>query len=166
MLSILRHGLQDSSSSHHVRVCACLTAQFAFFSRADSGINLLAEDVDIFKDTFSINVKAKNIERSQAAPLSRVTSATHDPQRLFQQLQFKWKRLRCHHINKRPYWLFHDEQPATAEIITTWFREIMDVLDLHTPPGVSYTGHSLRRGGASAAHAINVSTPRIIAWGL
>jgi hypothetical protein len=36
---------------------------------------------------FSINVKAKNIERSQAAPLSRVTSATHDPQRLFQQLQ-------------------------------------------------------------------------------
>jgi len=166
MLSILTHGLLDTTSSHHVRVCACLTAQFAFFSRADSGINLLAEDVDIFNDTFSINVKAKNIERSQAAPLSRVTSATHDPQRLFQQLQFKWKRLRCHHINKRPYWLFHDEQPATAQIITTWLREIMEVLDLHTPPGVSYTGHSLRRGGASAAHAINVSTPRIIAWGL
>ena len=166
MLSILTHGLLDTTSSHHVRVCACLTAQFAFFSRADSGINLLAEDVDIFNDTFSINVTAKNIERSQAAPLSRVTSATHDPQRLFQQLQFKWKRLRCHHINKRPYWLFHDEQPATAQIITTWLREIMEVLDLHTPPGVSYTGHSLRRGGASAAHAINVSTPRIIAWGL
>ncbi len=70
------------------------------------------------------------------------------------------------HYNKRPYWLFHDEQPATAQIITTWLREIMEVLDLHTPPGVSYTGHSLRRGGASAAHAINVSTPRIIAWGL
>jgi hypothetical protein len=98
MLSILTHGLLDTTSSHHVRVCACLTAQFAFFSKADSGINLLAEDVDIFNDTFSINVKVKNIERSQAAPLSRVTSATHDPQRLFQQLQFKWKRLRCHHI--------------------------------------------------------------------
>jgi hypothetical protein len=117
--------LLDTTSSHHVRVCACLTAQFAFFSRADSGIYFLAEDVDIFNDTFSINVKAKNIQRSQAAPLSRVTSATHDPQRLFQQLQFKWKRLRCHHITKRPYWLFHDEQPATAQIITTWLREIM-----------------------------------------
>jgi hypothetical protein len=39
------HGLQDTTSSHHVRLCACLTAQFDFFSRADSGINLLAEDV-------------------------------------------------------------------------------------------------------------------------
>ena len=166
MLSILRHGLQDSSSSHHVRVCACLTAQFAFFSRADSGINLLAEDVDIFSDTFAINVKAKNIERSQAAPLSRVTSATHDPQRLFQQLQTKWQRLRGHTLTTSPYWLFQDEPPATAQIITTWLRDIMTALELHTPPGVSYTGHSLRRGGASAAHAINVSTPRIIAWGL
>ena len=118
--------------------------------------NLLAEDVDIFNDTFSINVKAKNIERSQAAPLSRVTSATHDPQRLFQQLQIKWKRLRGHNINQRPYWFFQDEQPATAQIITTWLREIMLALDLHTPPGVSYTGHSLRHGGASAAH----SSPR------
>jgi len=29
-----------------------------------------------------------------------------------------------------------------------------------------YTGHSLRRGGASAAHAINVSLPMIVHWGL
>jgi hypothetical protein len=40
----------------------------------------------------------------------------------------------------------------------------MDVLDLHTPPGVAYTGHSLRRGVASSAHAINVSTPCINRW--
>ncbi len=160
MLSILTHGLQDPTPSHHVRVCAFLTAQFAFFSRADSGMNLLAEDVDIFDDTFSINVKAKNIERSQAAPLSRFTSLTHDPQRLFQRLQQKWRLLRRHNNNKRPYWLFHDEKPATAQIITTWLREIMDVIDLHTTPGVSYSGHSLRRGGASAAHATNV-VPRV-----
>ena len=74
----------------------------------------------------------------------------------FQQLQTKWKRLRGHNINKSPTWLFQDEQPAPAQIITTWLREIMLALDLHTPPGVSYTGHSLRHGGASAAH----SSPR------
>jgi hypothetical protein len=96
----------------------------------------------------------------------------------FQQLQKKWKHLRGHNINKSPgscqachnvllsHWLFHDEQPATAHVITTRLREIMASLDLQTPPGVSYTGHSLRRGGASVAHAINVSSPRIIAWGL
>jgi len=42
----------------------------------------------------------------------------------------------------------------------------MDVLGLHTLPEVSYTGHSLRRGGASATNAINVSTPSIVSWGL
>ncbi len=49
-MSIIIHGLKDITSSHHVRVCVCLTSQFAFYSRADSGINLLAEDVEIFND--------------------------------------------------------------------------------------------------------------------
>jgi hypothetical protein len=76
-----------------VRICLP-QAQFAFFSRADSGIHLLADDVDIYGDTFSINVKANNFERTQAAPLSRFTSPTHKPHRLFQQLQSKRQRLR------------------------------------------------------------------------
>ena len=42
----------------------------------------------------------------------------------------------------------------------------MATLELPVLPGVQFTGHSLRRGGASAAHAINVSLPRIMAWGL
>jgi hypothetical protein len=76
----------------------------------------------------------------------------------------KWKLLFGHNINKSPYCLFEDEQPATAQIITTWLREIILALDLHTPPDVSYTGHSLRRDGASASHTINVRTPRIITY--
>ena len=39
-------------------------------------------------------------------------------------------------------------------------------LDTPTPPGVECTGHFLRRGGASAAHAIGVSIAVIMAWGL
>jgi hypothetical protein len=38
--------------------------------------------------------------------------------------------------------------------------------DIPTPPGVKWIGHSLRRGGASAAHAIGVSIAVIMAWGL
>ena len=40
----------------------------------------------------------------------------------------------------------------------------MATLELPVLPGVQFTGHSLRRGGASAAHAINVSLRRIMAW--
>jgi hypothetical protein len=164
-------------SFHQVRICMP-QAHFAFFSRADSGIHLLADDVDIYGDTLSINVKANNFKRSQAAPLSRFTSPIHKPQRLFQQLQSKRQRLRRLNMT-RTYWVFQDEQPAkprlswvfldeqpVTTIITTCIREIMDVLGLHTPPEVSYTGHSLRRGGASATNAINVSTPSIVSWGL
>ena len=37
MLTIVMYGLRPNASKHQIRVCACLVAQFAFFSRADSG---------------------------------------------------------------------------------------------------------------------------------
>jgi hypothetical protein len=39
MFTIVMFGLRP----HHIRVCACLAAQFAFFSRADSGVLLTAK---------------------------------------------------------------------------------------------------------------------------
>ncbi len=39
-------------------------------------------------------------------------------------------------------------------------------LDIPTPPGVKWTGHSFRRGGASATHTIGVSIAVIMTWGL
>jgi hypothetical protein len=51
-------------------VCACLAAQFAFFSRADSGVLLTDINVQGTSSTFSINQSAKNVARIQAAPSS------------------------------------------------------------------------------------------------
>ena len=42
----------------------------------------------------------------------------------------------------------------------------MATLESAVLPGVQFTGHSMSRGGVSATHAINVSLPRIMAWGL
>ena len=68
MIDILRLGLQVNTSANVARKCACLTAQFAFFARADSGWLLRAHYVLLHDDTFSVNVSAKNVERIQAAP--------------------------------------------------------------------------------------------------
>ena len=38
--------------------------------------------------------------------------------------------------------------------------------DIPTPPGVKWTGHSLRRDGDSAGHTIGVSITVIMSWGL
>jgi hypothetical protein len=169
ILTILKFGLLADAADVHVRECSCLTAQFAFFSRANPGCLLLVQDVLVHCDTFSINTSAKNIGRIQAAPLSRLTStvARHDPGRLFKQLQGKWKFIRQHTNKETLCWLFDGEAPpSSTTIISTWLSRIMKTLDIPIPPSVSYTGHSLRRGGASAAHAINVSLPMIIHWGL
>ena len=40
MFPIVQFGLRPDASKHHIRVCACLTAQFAFFSNADSSVLL------------------------------------------------------------------------------------------------------------------------------
>ena len=168
MLAIIQFGLHPDTSASDIRKCACLMVQFAFFARADCGWLLLANQVLLHHDTtFYVNVPAKNIERAQAAPLSRLSAVRFDPDNLFMHLQRKWQRIRCQDTASDFHWSFQQEEPApTSSIMSTWLREIMTRLDLIIPPGVSYTGHSLRRGGASAAHAIDVSLPRIMAWGL
>ena len=67
------------------------------------------------------------------------------------------------------YWFFQDDPSSlskNSDIITEWLLLLLVELDIPTPPGVKWTGHSLRRGGASAAHAIGVSIAVIMAWGL
>jgi hypothetical protein len=65
------------------------------------------------------------------------------------------------------YWFFEDDPASLSKnsvIITEWLLLLLVELDIPSPPGVKWTGHSLCRGGASAAHAIGVSIPVIMAW--
>jgi hypothetical protein len=76
--------------------------------------------------------------------------------------------LRNHHDTDL-YWFFQEHPVSSATnsgIITQWLLLLLLELDIPTPPGVTWTGHSLRRGAASASHAIGVSFAVIMAWGL
>ncbi len=53
-------------------MCTCLTDQFAFFSRAESGVLLTVNNAQATSATFSINQSPTNVARNQAAPSSRV----------------------------------------------------------------------------------------------
>ena len=145
MRDILRFGLHDNTSDNDVRKCACLAAQFAFFTRADSGWFLRAHNVLLHDDTFSVNTSAKTIERIQAAPLSRHTNTKYDPDKLFMQLQRKCHRIRIKSVASNFYWLFNNgDQAPTSSIITTCLWDILATLELPVLPGVQFTGHSLR----------------------
>jgi hypothetical protein len=66
------------------------------------------------------------------------------------------------------YWFF-EEDPASLSknsgIITECLLLFFLVeLDIPTPPGVYWTGHSLSQGDVSASHTIGVSIEVIMAW--
>jgi hypothetical protein len=79
MFTNVRYALRPNVSKHHIRVCACLEAQFAFFSRADSGVLLTVINVQVSDTTLSVNQSGKNVARNQTEPSSRVTSDIDDP---------------------------------------------------------------------------------------
>ncbi len=71
MFTIVRYGLRPNTCKHHIRVCACLTTQFVFFSRADSGVLLTVINVQVSDTTLSINQTAKNVARNLMNPIKR-----------------------------------------------------------------------------------------------
>jgi hypothetical protein len=76
--------------------------------------------------------------------------------------------LLCAHRNTDLYWSLADDSPSCLKvsgIITEWLLLLLVELNIPTLPGVK-SGHSLRQGGASAAHAISASSVVIMAWGL
>jgi hypothetical protein len=151
MFTIVMFGLRPNASRYLIRVCACLAMQFAFFSRADSGVLLTAIDAHLSDSTLSINQATKNITRNQTAPCLRVSSAIDDPDNCFNKFQLRWKTVRNHHDTDL-YWFFQDDPTSLAsnsDIITEWLLLLLVELDIPTPPGVKWTGHSLRRGGGS-----------------
>ncbi len=73
------------------------------------------------------------------------------------------------HRDSDLYWFFEDDSVSLSKnsgIITEWLLLLWVELDIPTPPGVKWTGHSLRRGVASTEHDIGVSIAVIMAWGL
>jgi hypothetical protein len=98
MVTIVHFGLRPNVSKHHIRVCGCLAEQFAFFSRADSGVLLTVINEQVSDSTLSINQTVKNVARNPA-PSSRVSSAQDDPDNCFNKLQLRWKLLHNHRVS-------------------------------------------------------------------
>jgi hypothetical protein len=112
MFAIVQFGLRSDASKHHIRVCACLTAQFVFFNGADSDVLLTAINAQATSSTFSINQSVINVARIQVASSSRlgVSSAQDDSGNCFHKLQLRWKML-CAHRDTDLYWSLADDSP-------------------------------------------------------
>jgi hypothetical protein len=80
---VVTYGPRPNAFRHHIRVCACLAAQFAFFSRADSGVLLTAIMAQVSDSTLSI------YRRSSSRTLFESVLSSSRSRQLLQQAPLK-----------------------------------------------------------------------------
>jgi hypothetical protein len=105
-------------------------------------------------------------EKSSGTLLQSIVSSRRSTQ-LFQQAPAALENFACRDTDL--YWSLEDDPESwfkSSGIITEWLLLLLVELDIPTTPGVKWTGHSLRRGGASSEHVVGVSITVIMAWGL
>jgi hypothetical protein len=166
MLDILHLGLR-TDDSHALRMCTCLVVCYSWYNRADTGIQLLRSHVTLTTSSMTINTKSKTCARNVACPITRRFDPRHDPDALVFRLLQRWHSLSDPHQDASDiYWSLpgdtHDWQPS---IITKWLRECLQLVHRAPPAGESWSGHSMRAGGASASLAIGVDLFHIMSFG-
>jgi hypothetical protein len=101
-------------------------------------------------------------------PLFQSVSAQDDSGNCFNKLQLRWKTL-CAHGDTVLHWSLADDSPSCFKdsgIISEWLLLLLVELNIPTPSGVKWTGHSLRRSDASTEHALGAISAVIMDWGL
>ena len=158
MFDILRLGL-TTHDNHTLRRCACLVLCYCWYNRADSGVLLLRRHVTFDVRGITVNVQGKTLPRNVACPIHRPRFARHDPHGLVLCLLQRWHDASA--AWQRPgdvYWsLPSDGTIWRASIIDAWLKQLLLKVGHSPPAGETWSGHSLRSGGASASLAIGVN---------
>jgi hypothetical protein len=165
---ILQLGLR-TTNTHTLRRCACLSVAFAWFARADTGILMRRAHVTRQADGMGLNERTKTVARHLAAPIWRAQSWEHDPASVFNKLLERWENSQ-NHAPDDFYWSTSNDDYTDAQwipsLIGNWLSEILLILNIQPPAGVSWSGHSLRSGGATAAYSIGVDALIVKRFGI
>ena len=167
MLDILRLGLRTEDLGV-LRMCACVVMGFAWFNRADTGVQLQRADISIDSRGISIDARSKTVAPNVACTMTRLRDARYDPDSMVEQLLQKWyDRSGEFQKGQSQFWSLPTD-PGTLEppVITKWLTRCCELVNCSPPKGQVWTGHSLRSGGASACQAIDVPLFYIMHFGL
>jgi len=159
---IVQLGL-DSKIPEVVRAAACVALNACFFCRSDTGITLRRSDVMLTEDSIQLRERhLKNVSRRQLVVLSRQTSRTDPVVRLLQ----KFDALAAQ--DEGCYWRLAGERSAlwSSSRVDDWLQLCLGLVGAVPPPGVSWSSHSLRSGGATGAHSVGVQDHVICRWGV
>ena len=172
-LDILNLGLTTTDPSI-ARAATAVVMTYSFFARGDTGAQAAAGRLVVDDDGIHFSEDAKNLARIAPATLTApwpADASLHGrcPHRLLQ--RFLGIRERAWQSAGVPapaalWQMPWDTAPPIPSAVGEWLTSLLGILNITAPPGVKYTGHSLRGGAASAALAAGVSLPAICRWGL
>jgi hypothetical protein len=172
-LEILDLGL-TTTDPKIARAATAVVISYSFFARGDTGAHAAAGRLVVDDGGIHFSEDAKNLARIAPATLTAPWPADvsvhgrcpHALLRRFLALRdAEW--LAVGKPTPAALWQMPgDAAPPMASAVGEWLASLLTILHITAPPGVKYTGHSLRGGAASAALAAGVSLPAICRWGL
>ena len=141
-----------------LRACVAVITAYVFFNRGECGA-LLVLTGDLYVDSRHITLLLRHEKGKQgrSAKTVRQLPAAHLP-RVAELLRAfcAGSALRGRFRRRWALSLAEDRAPWTAGTIGDWLQLAFQSCGLRPPEGFTWLSHSLRKGAASAAHAIQV----------
>jgi hypothetical protein len=172
-LQILDLGL-TTTDLEIARAATAVVISYSFFARGDTGANAAAGRLVVDGGGIHFSEDAKNLPRTSPQTLTAPWPADpsvhgRSPHALLR--RFLALRETAWQTAGKPapaalWQMPWDAAQPVASAVGVWLAALLAILHITAPPGVKYTGHSLRGGAASAALAAGVSLPAICRWGL
>jgi len=146
---------------------------FALMARSDTDIHLQLDDIGVTDSDLWIRLRAekgkrRNLERRiERIPAAAANGLLHRVVKRWLAGHAAMRRMAAHAgtawASQGNFWRLPGDPTWTSSsaICTAWLKHACGLLG-HAPPlGQTWTSHSLRKGAASAAHAIGVTLVRI-----
>jgi len=147
-----------------LRACTAVALGFLTMGRADTTVHL--HPGDIFWDTQFLYITLQH-EKGKAHRTNisaRTVTFPVTPTNLpLLHLLHAWHTCCRHWGHNTVYFGLRGEKTPTSPsaALSAWLHDVCLLLNVHPPPGCSWSSHSFRKGGASAANAIGVPTAQI-----
>jgi hypothetical protein len=151
---------RDARSASLFRAGVAVVLNFIWFARADTGTALCCKDIDTASGITLVDAREKG---KSLHKLSRLISMPADALPSVHRLLLKWEAYRGPAAPDASYYALPQDgaRRITATALDEWLQLILSHLGARAPLGQKWTGHSLRKGAASSANAINVTLAKI-----
>ena len=160
----LSHTCCSAEQLQLLRSLLATATAFIYYHRSDTDHGLLDEDLIV--DTGFIMLRERSAKGKKRNKTRRVIMIPENAIPGFAQLILRYKQLRAQlaPVAGDQLWSV-DRRKTRATDQTAWLKQACDHVGAHPPAGYKWTSHSLRKGAASSAYAINVTLTKIRYFG-